>query len=267
MLWIKTFAQANSQFSGRVGLFGIEVPSGQISIDASVTPSVIDATDRLNLSDVFQIPLSDLIEIDRNVVSQSISLPLVATFGSQSLPGISLGFSSGLLDTGTELVPNGFEQLADFRNFDFNELGGAVEDIGRWLGDLGAGPLDAVPLPLADDPSSETGRAHSLQDVLDFAGQFQSLVPVKNETGQVLFDTIQEFAAGLTSVTLDHYDAEAEELTFNIAFAPTLPSVDADLDIDFELGDLVGITSEGNLSLVPTLQADMNVVVDLSPPW
>ncbi len=255
----------DKQFSGRVGLFGVDVLGGSFNIDASLSASVIDVNNRLTLAEVFQLPLTDLITVDRQIDAQSIVLPVTAVFGSQSLSGISLDFSSGLFDRGTELVPIGFAQLDDFRNFDFNGLAGAVEDIGRWLDDLGTGPLADAALPLAVDPGSETGQSRSLQDVLDFAGQFESYVPVKDDNGQVLFDTIQDFAAGLPAVTLENYDAAADELTFQIAFSPTLPSVDANLDIDFDLGELAGINTSGTLSLLPTLRAEMNVVLDLSP--
>ena len=216
-------SQAEKQFSGRVGLFGVGVETGGIHIDALLSPSVIDPSNRLILDDVLQVPLADLIDVDRQIDSQSVVLPLTATYGSQSLTGISLGFSSGLFDAETELVPVGFDQLDVFRDLDFNELGGTLEGIGRWLGDLGSGPLDDVGLPLATDPGSETGRSRTLQDVLDFAGQFEAFVPVKGENGQVLYDTIQDFAAGLPAVTLENYDAAGEELTFKIAFSPTLP--------------------------------------------
>ncbi|MEO1614598.1 MAG: LamG-like jellyroll fold domain-containing protein [Planctomycetota bacterium] len=187
-----------------------------------------------------------------------VSLSLSGTLGETTL-GASMALTSDDVFSGSkELQPTDFTQVDVFKNLTADDVSGGFAQLSSWFGDF------------ADERLGETipFSNRSFSDLIDLESLFSDSIVSRltAEEGQLQFRTVQELTELSESLSLESFDANANELTMLVSIdAPLTETLDADLEFDFELGDFKALSTDASVTLTSDLRIEFRLGIDLRP--
>ncbi|XZE54543.1 LamG-like jellyroll fold domain-containing protein [Planctomycetaceae bacterium SH139] len=246
---------ADVEFSGRIGLLGIESEAGraQLNVSLSSDSSSVFHTAAALLDQ----PIDSLLETSVTG-SVDIHLPITATLGSHQFSA-SLDLQSNTpYDGEQEILPTSFAQFDDLKQFAAGDLIGGIEQLSGWFGDYAEAKLDSS-IPFAGNTT--------LSDALSFQQIFESTVAglLKDETDAPRFTTAQGLLDLVPAITAVDYDPASRQLVFEVEFSGLNEAIDADLDINLEVAGLAGFESNSSISLSGGATGRFKLGIDLRP--
>ncbi len=258
-------ANESPQLDGRIGLLGVSSSGGQLVLNATLTPTIAGGQP-ITASELIETPIDSLITASSSG-SMTVDLPLSGTIGSETLAA-SIGLSTGnVFDATAELQPNGFDVFDDFQSFGAGDLIGGIEQLGGWFGDFSGERLT----------SSVPFAATRFGEAVDLAGAFRQQLSdrLKNSDGTAVFSTASQLQTLIPALTAVDYLPSSSELTLDFTYVQAMTyeqpdgttsgDLEANLEFDFDLGELVGITSDGKLSLSAEVDSRFRMAIDLNP--
>ncbi len=246
----------NLGFAASVGVLGVTA-SGSANLNATLSAAV-NSGQPITAAELLESSTDELVSTSESG-NFDLALTLDAALGGQTFTaGLALP-SVAVFGGQSQLQPSNFDALQDFVNVSPDGLAGGLSQLAGWLGDFGIEKLTGD-VPLAD--------ATRYADVINLRSAFENKIVslLKNEEGQLLFATLQEFEALSPLISNVNYNAANQELTFDVQFdeAPIDPLL-ADLSFDFEIGDFVGLSSDAMLTLSSNVEGTMRLGIDMSP--
>lgn len=193
---------ADVEFSGRIGLLGVDSEAGRAQLNVWLTSdsqSVYHTAAAL-----LDRPIDTLLNTSADG-SVDIHLPITATLGSQQFSASLDLQSSDLYNGGQEILPTSFEQFDDLKQFAAGDLIGGIEQLSGWFGDYAETKL-GTHLPFAGNTT--------LSDALSFQQIFASTVAglLSTETNAPRFATAQGLLDLVPAITAVDYDPASRQL-------------------------------------------------------
>ncbi|MCA9137888.1 MAG: hypothetical protein KDB00_14050, partial [Planctomycetales bacterium] len=253
-------------FEANVGFLGVSV-DGTVNVDATLQHRIAQAGEAVSAGRLLSDSMASLISTE-TLGDFDASLGLTGTIGGVTLTdgSVVIDLAGGEVFDGQSqlqlaLIPAG--GLADFANLSAEEMASGIQQLAGWLGDFAEEKLGGR-IPLAE--------SLHYADIVKLQSVFEELVVSKLVGGddRLAFSNAQELdaldfgpSAGISNPA---YDAATKTLTFDVEFnkAVSIGKGD-DLEFNFGVGDFVGFTTQGEVTLTPTVNGRFRLGIDMRP--
>ncbi|MHC4715416.1 MAG: LEPR-XLL domain-containing protein, partial [Planctomycetota bacterium] len=261
-------ADADMNFDARVGFVGASVVDGTIDLQVSI-PGAVYGGKRLYLSDLQSTPAGALVTLTP-AGTVDAELPISATIGGWSTPAEpkpTVTISDGDVFDGTPPDVT-FDLPADllaFKEVTPTDVVGLLDQLTDWLANFQAGDIFGAAVPFVDGTT--------LSDVLGLDATFledvTDLLESVDEPGAPAFGTAQELLdliPAITGVVCHTASGPVLEYTFDLLNVLDEMAVDVSLDLLAEnpLSHLADIEASGTVSLIPQVDMEFALRLDLS---
>ncbi|MEM9825839.1 MAG: LamG-like jellyroll fold domain-containing protein, partial [Planctomycetota bacterium] len=253
------------EFQAKFGFAEVAATGGAVTISAGLATTVngdlVSGTNRspaLTAAELSEATLGDLTGTSTSG-SFAAGFDLDAAIGGQSVSG-RIGLDGDPVPgESAPMQAIAIDDLLPLTRVSAAELAGGLAQMGQWFADFATERLNQS-FPLAD--------ATQILDVIDFASAFEAALvdPLKDDQGQLQFDSLQSFETLLERVSGASFDGTlgSEELTFTIDLSQLdLPTIVAALDLDLEVGNFAGLDAEASISLLPSILGTFRLGLDL----
>jgi Ca2+-binding RTX toxin-like protein/streptogramin lyase len=260
-------------FGAKAGFFEVQVQNGTANLNGSVAVRLTspsgDPRGTVTLAGLQNTSLNTLVTL-RSSGSLSATLPVRATLGNYTVsgnPALTVSAADIFSGAAPTISANAdFNPLRGFKDLTPQSIFGLLKELGGWVSDFRGASVFTTAIPFA--------QGKTLGDLLNFGQAFVDKLtgPLESSPGVFSFSSAQDLASRLAamlqlpaSVISPNYDPATKELTYHVRFNRDLAAVTAPLQFAYNLGDLVGVSSNANVNLTANAALEFTFGISLTP--